>query len=211
MRRLKHEFLQSRFPGPLRRTPFFGGGCAYQGGEYERISWIRSLGLVSGNLNLEGPIWKDRTSFNIALRRTWLDVLTAPVLAIVNKKNKKNGERINVRYAFHDLNARIDHRFSDRSRMYLSLYNGNDVLKVGSEDFAYSEYTSEYRNTIDAYMRWGNLVASAGWTYAFSNKLFGNCPVSIRDIVLKSDIKRKMFPVRKVIPDISILWTRRPM
>ena len=38
-----------------------------------------------------------------------------------------------------------------------------------------------------------------------------NCPVSIRDIVLKSDIKRKMFPVRKVIPDISILWTRRPM
>ena len=167
--------------------------------------------MVSGNLNLEGPIWKDRTSFNIALRRTWLDVLTAPVLAIVNKKNKKNGERINVRYAFHDLNARIDHRFSDRSRMYLSLYNGNDVLKVGSEDFAYSEYTSEYRNTIDAYMRWGNLVASAGWTYAFSNKLFGNCPVSIRDIVLKSDIKRKMFPVRKVIPDISILWTRRPM
>ena len=132
-----------------------------------------SLGLVSGNLNLEGPIWKDRTSFNIALRRTWLDVLTAPVLAIVNKKNKKNGERINVRYAFHDLNARIDHRFSDRSRMYLSLYNGNDVLKVESEDFAYSEYTSEYRNTIDAYMRWGNLVASAGWTYAFSNKLFG--------------------------------------
>ena len=52
--------------------------------------------------------------------------------------------------AFHDLNARIDHRFSDRSRMYLSLYNGNDVLKVESEDFAYSEYTSEYRNTIDA-------------------------------------------------------------
>ncbi|MCG4890090.1 FtsX-like permease family protein [Parabacteroides merdae] len=142
-------------------------------GNMKEFHGSASLGLVSGNLNLEGPIWKDRTSFNIALRRTWLDVLTAPVLAIVNKKNKKNGERINVRYAFHDLNARIDHRFSDRSRMYLSLYNGNDVLKVGSEDFAYSEYTSEYRNTIDAYMRWGNLVASAGWTYAFSNKLFG--------------------------------------
>ena len=162
-----------------------------------------SLGLVSGNLNLEGPIWKDRTSFNIALRRTWLDVLTAPVLAIVNKKNKKNGERINVRYAFHDLNARIDHRFSDRSRMYLSLYNGNDVLKVGSEDFAYSEYTSEYRNTIDAYMLAGRMRSVISYSE--------NCPVSIRDIVLKSDIKRKMFPVRKVIPDISILWTRRPM
>lgn len=140
-------------------------------GNMKEFHGSASLGLISGNLNLEGPIWKDHTSFNIALRRTWLDVLTAPALAIVNKKNKKHGDRINVRYAFHDLNARIDHRFNDRSRMYLSLYNGNDVLKIGSDDFATGEYG--FSNTIDANMRWGNLVASAGWTYAFNNKLFG--------------------------------------
>ena len=80
-----------------------------------------SLGLVSGNLNLEGPIWKDRTSFNIALRRYVVGCADGSCVGDCNKKNKKNGERINVRYAFHDLNARIDHRFSDRSRMYLSL------------------------------------------------------------------------------------------
>lgn len=140
-------------------------------GNMKEFHGSASLGLISGNLNLEGPIWKDHTSFNIALRRTWLDVLTAPALAIVNKKNKKNGDWINVRYAFHDLNARIDHRFNERSRMFLSLYNGNDVLKVGSDDFATGEYG--FSNTIDANMRWGNLVASAGWTYAFNNKLFG--------------------------------------
>ena len=61
-------------------------------GNMKEFHGSASLGLVSGNLNLEGPIWKDRTSFNIALRRTWLDVLTVPVLAIVNKKNKKNGD-----------------------------------------------------------------------------------------------------------------------
>lgn len=142
-------------------------------GNMKEFHGSASLGLVSGNLNLEGPIWKDRTSFNIALRRTWLDVLTVPVLAIVNKKNKKNGDRVNIRYAFHDLNARVDHRFNDRSRMYLSLYNGNDVLKIESEDFSSYGYATSFSNTLDAYMRWGNLVASAGWTYAFSNKLFG--------------------------------------
>lgn len=142
-------------------------------GNMKEFHGSASLGLVSGNLSLEGPIWKDRTSFNIALRRTWLDVLTAPALAIVNKKNKKNGDRVNIRYAFHDLNARVDHRFSDRSRMYLSLYNGNDVLKVKSEDFSAFRYVTPFSNTSNAYMRWGNLVASAGWTYAFNNKLFG--------------------------------------
>lgn len=136
-------------------------------GNMKEFHGSASLGLISGNLNLEGPIWKDHTSFNIALRRTWLDVLTTPAMAIINHK-KKDGNTLKVRYAFHDLNARIDHRFSEKSRMYLSLYNGNDVLKAKNKDD-----WEGYLNTQDSYMRWGNLVASAGWTYAFSNKLFG--------------------------------------
>lgn len=35
------NFFKAGFPARLRRTPFFGGGCAYQGGEYERVSWSR--------------------------------------------------------------------------------------------------------------------------------------------------------------------------
>lgn len=37
-----------------------------------------TIGLISGNLSLEGPIIKDRTAFQIALRRSWLDVFSAP-------------------------------------------------------------------------------------------------------------------------------------
>lgn len=81
-----------------------------------------SIGLISGNLNFEGPIIKDRTSFNIGLRRTWLDVLSAPAIAIANKITKKDGTRLRARYAFHDLNLKVNHIFNDRSRMYLSLY-----------------------------------------------------------------------------------------
>ncbi len=93
-----------------------------------------SVGLIAGNLSLEGPIVKDRTSFSIALRRTWLDAITAPTLAIFNAVKKDKSSDINFRYAFHDLNARIDHRVNDRSRLFVSIYNGNDVLKVTSED-----------------------------------------------------------------------------
>lgn len=132
-----------------------------------------TLGLIAGNLSLEGPIIKDRTSFQIALRRTWLDVITAPAFAIVNKKEKDSGSTIGGRYAFHDLNARIDHRFSDKSRLYVSLYNGNDVLKAKYSDAPSKGYENVYSESNDSYMRWGNLVASAGWTYAFNSKLFG--------------------------------------
>lgn len=132
-----------------------------------------SLGLISGNLNLEGPIIKDRTSFNIALRRTWLDVLTAPAVAIANGITKKDGSRLRARYAFHDLNLKVNHIFNDRSRMYFSLYNGNDVLKGGSTDFPDEGYEGNFNYDTDLSLRWGNIMATAGWTYVFNNRLFG--------------------------------------
>ena len=132
-----------------------------------------SIGLISGNLNFEGPIIKDRTSFNIGLRRTWLDVLSAPAVAIVNKITKKDGTRLRARYAFHDLNLKVNHIFNDRSRMYLSLYNGNDVLKGGSTDFPDQDSDNNYNYDSDVSLRWGNIMATAGWTYVFNNRLFG--------------------------------------
>ncbi|WP_455787476.1 TonB-dependent receptor domain-containing protein [Parabacteroides goldsteinii] len=132
-----------------------------------------SIGLISGNLNFEGPIIKDRTSFNIGLRRTWLDVLSAPAIAIANKITKKDGTRLRARYAFHDLNLKVNHIFNDRSRMYLSLYNGNDVLKGGSTDFPDQDSDNNYNYDSDVSLRWGNIMATAGWTYVFNNRLFG--------------------------------------
>ena len=42
-------------------------------------------GLLSARANLEGPIVKDRSSFNVSVRRTWLILITGTALAIVNK------------------------------------------------------------------------------------------------------------------------------
>ncbi|MDL2282464.1 TonB-dependent receptor [Parabacteroides sp. OttesenSCG-928-G06] len=134
-----------------------------------------SLGLISANLSLEGPIIKDRTSFMIAMRRTWLDAILLPTLAIVNKSEKKHGSKVSGRYAFYDLNVKLNHIFNERSRMFFSLYNGKDILKASPEEFnPESEYeTTPYLNKYDASLTWGNLMATLGWTYVFNNKLFG--------------------------------------
>ena len=57
------------------------------------------LGLTSGSLNLEGPLVKDRTSFNFALRRSWIDALSAPTIAIWNATRNKGETQIVARYA----------------------------------------------------------------------------------------------------------------
>jgi outer membrane receptor for ferrienterochelin and colicin len=167
------DFLKAGFPAR------YGGRLSSvvdihtQEGNMKEYHGAVSLGLIAGNLSLEGPIVKDRTSFAIALRRTWLDVLTAPAFAIINNKNKY-GEKNTLRYAFHDLNLKLNHRFNDRSRMFLSLYNGNDVMVANSESRNnYNEETTPSGNKTDVSLRWGNLLATAGWTYVFSNQLFG--------------------------------------
>ena len=63
-----------------------------------------SIGLLDGRIQFEGPIKRNRTSFNIAMRRTWLDVLTIPIFALRNRGAK---DKVNMRYAFHDINARL--------------------------------------------------------------------------------------------------------
>ena len=173
-------------PEAIRNLDFFKAGFpARYGGRLSSVVDVHTkegnmkeyhgsvtIGLISGNLSLEGPIIKDRTAFQIALRRSWLDVLSAPAIAIANKV-RKDGHKINLRYAFHDLNLKLNHRFSDRSRMFFSLYNGNDVLKGGGTDFSTEEEQVPYTDGTHSSLRWGNLMGTLGWTYVFNNRLFG--------------------------------------
>ncbi|MDE6272638.1 MAG: TonB-dependent receptor [Muribaculaceae bacterium] len=126
------------------------------------------IGLTSAAVNVDGPIWKEHTSYSFAARRSWYDVLTIPVCAIFNSMSPD--EKVNFGYAFTDINAKITHRFSDYNRIYVMFYYGEDYLNI-KEKWGYNENT-EYE-LMKANLRWGNIVASAGWQYAMSPTLFG--------------------------------------
>lgn len=132
------------------------------------------LGLTSGNINFEGPLVKDKTSFNASLRRSWFDVLTAPALAIWNRIEKKDGKKRTGRYAFTDINMKVNHHFNDRSQGYVNLYFGQDFLKGGSTDYKTSDDNLYYESKDIGKLRWGNTVASAGWSYVMNHKMFSN-------------------------------------
>lgn len=126
------------------------------------------LGLTSGAFNISGPIGS-RTTWLAAIRRSWYDVLTIPVLALANSGQD---EKVRFHYYFMDLNAKVTHRFSDDMSGFASVYFGDDMLKTGSKDSDpgssdFSGWTED--NKYD--FHWGNLVVQTGLNCRFSSKI----------------------------------------
>lgn len=169
------DFYKSSFPAKFDSRLSSYMDVHTRDGNMEKFSGSFKLGLTSGALSLEGPIWKGHTSYSVAVRRSWYDVFTVPVLAIVNARKETDTKTI-FRYAFTDVNAKINHRFSDTSRAYVMFYYGNDFLKGGSEDKPghYNYYYEKEVNTLS----WGNTVASAGWQYTLTPTLLGQLTAS---------------------------------
>ena len=131
-----------------------------------------AIGLVASRLTLEGPIWKDRTSFIVSGRRTYIDMLAKPFIAWVNSQNDR--EKISLGYYFYDLTAKVNHKFSDKDRIYLSAYMGDDKFYVNSEDEYDSGVGYSYKMKSENELKWGNITAAFRWNHIFTNKLFGN-------------------------------------
>jgi len=136
-------------------------------GNQEKISCEGSIGLISSRLTVEGPIVKNKSSFIVSARRTYLDVLTRPIIKKVTK-----GEEA-AWYYFYDLNAKVNYHLNERNRVFLSTYTGDDKA------FARSRYKSEneieqWVGTDEFDLKWGNFTAAARWNHIFTSRLFSN-------------------------------------
>nr|MBP8782718.1 carboxypeptidase-like regulatory domain-containing protein [Paludibacter sp.] len=56
-------------------------------GNNKKLKGNVSIGLISSKFNLEGPLFSDKTTFNISARRTYYDILAQPALAIAAKND----------------------------------------------------------------------------------------------------------------------------
>ncbi|MDR2928100.1 MAG: TonB-dependent receptor [Cytophagaceae bacterium] len=137
-----------------------------------------SLGIVAGRLTLEGPIWKDRTSFIVSGRRTWIDALTRPMMALASSVD--DGYKASAGYYFYDLNAKVNHRFSEKDRIYLSAYMGNDrfFVRFEQEEDGYDAYIDNIKTKAEGGLQWGNITSAFRWNHVFTPKLFANTTVT---------------------------------
>ena len=118
-------------------------------GNTKEFAGTMGLGLLSSRLMLEGPLVKDKASFIVAGRRSYQDVLL---------KASPNDDLNSIIANFYDLNAKVNYKFNDKSRLFLSAYYGKDAFGVpGLVKFD-----------------WGNLGLTGRWNYLITDKLFLN-------------------------------------
>ncbi|HIF15180.1 MAG TPA: TonB-dependent receptor, partial [Bacteroidetes bacterium] len=129
-----------------------------------------SIGIIASRLTLEGPIFKDKTSFIISARRTYIDALMQPFIRAATSEDAKTV----MGYYFYDLNAKVNHKFSEKDHLYLSLYTGDDKFYYKVKPYSYLYDGVLYEDRMDADLAWGNITGALRWNHQFSNKLFSN-------------------------------------
>lgn len=122
-------------------------------GNKKKFSGEGGIGLISSNLTLEGPIKKNKSSFIISGRRTFIDLLTP----LVVPKNKNN-----TNYYFYDVNAKVNFELTKNDHLYLSFFKGLDNAKYAGA------------NSLNYGINFGNSTGTARWNHLFNKKLFAN-------------------------------------
>lgn len=144
-------------------TMYKGGFPSQYGGRLSSVMDIRTkdgdmqnfhvdggIGLLSSHLTLQGPILKDKMSFIVSGRRSYID----QVFKLANK-----GKDV-LPYHFFDTNCKLNYKLSDKNRLYLSTYYGDDILGVGG--------------SLGGGTYLGNGIGTIRWNHLFHEKLFSN-------------------------------------
>lgn len=133
------------------------------------------IGLIASRLTFEGPIKKEKGSFMISGRRTYIDALVKPF----TKKLQNTG------YYFYDANLKANYILGEKDRLYLSGYTGVDKFKFASPS-----------GSFQADIPWGNNTATLRWNHQFTDKLFANTTLVYNDYDFASSFGLSTFSVK---------------
>jgi hypothetical protein len=120
-----------------------------QDGNNKQFGVEGGIGLIASRIKVEGPIVKDKGSFMISARRTYIDLLLK-----ASSDSSLNSNTLN----FYDINAKLNYKLDDRNTVYLSGYFGQD--NIGIKDLFAND--------------WGNTTATLRLNHVFTDKLFSN-------------------------------------
>lgn len=127
-------------------------------GNNQKFAVTGGIGVIASRLAIEGPLVKNKGSFIISGRRTYIDVLARPVI----QKSEFKG----TSYFFYDLNGKLNYTLNDKNRLFLSGYFGRDKFVYNDEEGGFK-----------AKIPWGNASACLRWNHIFNSKLFANASV----------------------------------
>ncbi len=158
------DFFKGFFP------PQFGGRASSvvnvmaKKPELFKTKGILSLGLISGQAYVSTPLSKGKSGVSMAFRRTWLDAISAPALAILNATKKSEGTKNIFNYNFTDAQIKFYVTDNLHNDMSLLLFYGKDNFKLGNEKFNPDNSKEIFDRDLNN-MSWGNWGASLDYRF----------------------------------------------
>lgn len=157
------ELIKGGFPAKYGERLSSVLNITMKDGDKQKYKGEIGLGLLSSRATFEGPIKKDKASFLISARRSYADILAAPIIKAVDAEAPSIGAH------FHDLNAKVNYQIDKKNSVYLSGY-------IGRDRFSSKDKSSE--NFFKTAFGWGNATGSLRWNHVFNPKLFANLSVN---------------------------------
>lgn len=157
-----------------------------------------SVGLISSKITFEGPIIKNKTSFIVSGRRSYLDLLSYPIQQWFNDLNYEDNTTSFAGFYFYDLNAKVNHIFNEKNRLYLSGYLGKDKFYFNN-DYFYEDTRDTYltEDNTHAGIGWGNATVALRWNHVFSNRLFSNLTATFSDFTFITEMSEYEHLIRE--------------
>lgn len=142
-------------------------------GNNQKLHGNVTVGLISSKANLEGPLFDKNTTFSLSARRTYFDILSQPIISYAAKQNG-GSDKASAGYYFYDVNAKITHKFSDKDRLFLSTFMGDDAIYSSIQNNYSNDDNGSSSSKLKLGWQWGNFVTALRWNHVISNKLFMN-------------------------------------
>ena len=139
------------------------------------------VGIISSNVMAEGPIIKDKASFMISGRTTYMDLFIVPIMKIMSKGSTAG-------YYFFDLNGKFNFNLGKKDKLYLSAYFGRDKFHMAQSD-GHVGNSDKYR----VGLFWQNATATARWNHLFTNKIFSNLSFVFSDYKMNTYMRYKYY------------------
>lgn len=122
----------------------------------DSITGSGGIGLISSRFNIDIPIVKGKTALFLGARRTYFDVFTRAL----NKANEDTpGWQYIPNYHFQDFNAKIEHDFGPKDKLFINGFLSRDKLAMKRNNFTF-------------FLNWGNIASTVKWNHVFNSKMF---------------------------------------
>lgn len=137
-----------------------------------------SVGLLGAKIHADGPLSKEKTSYNISARTSYINFLVKPLAkSILDIEQSKFG--------YSDLNLKFHHKLTEKNSISLSTYQGRDQIEFSSQtknDTLPDILSLKSTNSIN----WTNNIISFRFNQIVNKNLFFNISASTVNYKLSS-------------------------